>query len=151
MRINHILFFLGLFFLTSCVGKSTPDGIIPRDRMVGLLVQVHIVDGSLINLTQVPDTLYKHGISKYLHLFKTYGTDTTQFKKSLIYYANNSEVYDKMYDDIVKILTAKTDSLNKIKTALVKKDSLKNVLRTKKLKDSLKKAQDAAAKGLQDK
>jgi hypothetical protein len=116
MRIYNNLFFLGLLFIAACSSNRVPDGIIPQNKMTGLLTEVHIIDGSLYTVSQAPDTLYKHGIARYLELFKRYDTDSLQFKKSMQYYTANPEKMETIYTDILATLTAKTDSLNKVRT-----------------------------------
>lgn len=116
MRKHIFLFFLALIFLTAC-NNGTPKGIIERDRMVKLMIDVHIIDGTIYNLNEATsDTLYKYGSDKFNKLFKSYQTDSTQFKKSLEYYTQRPEIMSKMYVDIMATLQAKTDSLVKVRT-----------------------------------
>lgn len=109
-----VLFFSVLIFLSACKPDKTPAGVISEPRMIRLLTEVHIIDGSLYTTVQEPDSLYKYGLGKYLALFKKYHTDSTQFKKSMSYYAMQPSELLKMYDQIALILKNKTDSLNKI-------------------------------------
>lgn len=110
MRKYINLFFSALIFLLAC--NSTPNGIIKRDRMTSLLVDIHLTDGGLMNVIQVPDTLYKYGNARYLAVFKKYDTDSNQFRRSYKYYTTQPEVFAAMYDDVLKALQIKTDSLN---------------------------------------
>lgn len=109
-----IFFFSGIVFLSACKHDTTPAGIISEPRMISLLTEVHIADGSLYATRQEPDSLYKYGLGKYLALFKQYHTDSAQFKRSMSYYAMQPAELLKMYDQITLILKQKTDSLNKI-------------------------------------
>ncbi len=114
MRKHYTLFFLTLLFLGSCIG-SVPNGIIKPDKMINLMVDVHIVDGSLYNIdTSAPDSLYKYGIDRYLKVFKQHRTDSVQFKKSLEYYSLHPDQLEEMYTEVSKILQAKNDSIIKI-------------------------------------
>ncbi|MDF2431531.1 MAG: hypothetical protein JWP44_1162 [Mucilaginibacter sp.] len=107
------LFFSVTFFLTACKG-SHPEGIIDHNRMIRLLTEVHIVDGSLYSVSQSPDSLYKYGVGSYVALFKRFHTDTTQFKKSMAYYTTQPTELQEMYVQVQQILKQKTDSLNKV-------------------------------------
>lgn len=120
MRIYINLFFLVMLFCAACKSTSEPEGIIPQKKMTDLLIDVHIVDGSVATLNQTRDSLYKYGMDRYLQLFKKYHTDTLQFKKSLEYYTMQPKVFDAMYDEVVAKLQAKTDSLNKLRVKLHK-------------------------------
>ena len=83
------LFFSVLIFLAACSGNKIPDGIIPQDKMTNLLTDIHIVDGSMYNVMQLPDSLYKYGTDKYQMVFRKYHTESVQFRKSFQYYSAN--------------------------------------------------------------
>lgn len=120
-----ILFFLVLTLLCSCGNDdSAPDGILKKSEMVNVLVDMHIVDGSLINISQEPDTLYKYGYPKYLTVFKKYNTDSAEFKRSFKYYSLKPSVFSTMYDKVLKKLQIKTDSLTKLLTIQNKKNHI---------------------------
>ncbi|MDB5140995.1 MAG: hypothetical protein JWR12_2911 [Mucilaginibacter sp.] len=107
------LFFSVTFFLAACKG-SKPEGIIDHNQMISLLTEVHIIDGSLYSISQSPDSLYKYGVGSYVALFKKYGTDTVQFKKSMSYYATQPTELQAIYVQVQQNLKQKTDSLNKV-------------------------------------
>ena len=129
------LFFSVLIFLIACK-SSAPSGIIKLDQMVNLVTEVHIVDGTMYNVLQVPDTLYKYGTGRYLALFKKYHTDSAQFKKSFKYYASNPDQLQTIYDRISANIKFKTDSLTKLNQIQIDKD---NKRRTDSLKRTFKK------------
>jgi hypothetical protein len=106
-----ILFFSVLLFLASCKGNKAPAGIINHDRMISLLTDIHVADGRLYSTSPTPDSLYKYGMGRYLLIFKNLGTDTAQFKKSLKYYAFHSDEMLAIYDQVMKNLKQKADSL----------------------------------------
>jgi len=114
MRKHIFLFFSALIFLGACM-DSTPGGIIKRDKMINLMIDMHIVDGSLYNIDAPnADSLYKYGTGRYNTLFKRHHTDPKQFDNSLKYYSMHPEEMEEMYTDIVKKLQAKSDSLNNL-------------------------------------
>jgi hypothetical protein len=113
MRKYIILFFSVSLFLYACKG-SAPDGIISQDEMVGLLTQVHITDATLLNMSQEQDTLYKYGTERYLVLFKKFHTDTAQFRRSYKYYTTQPDKLTAIYDQVLKNLQAKSDSITKL-------------------------------------
>ena len=109
-----ILFFSVSFLLYSCTGNKTNGGIIKHDQMVSLLTEVHLIDGGIYTIPQNPDSLYKYGTGRYLSLFKKHHTDTAQFSKSLKYYTTQPLELQAMYEQVIKNLAKKADSLNKI-------------------------------------
>jgi len=113
-----ILFFSVSLFLFACGKNKEPSGVINPNVMVGLLTEVHIVDGRLYTLSQTPDSLRKYGAKKYLSLFKKYGTDSLQFRKSLQYYSTQPEELLIIYDKVLAKLKLKTDSLNALQNKI---------------------------------
>jgi hypothetical protein len=114
MRKYIILFFSALLFLFACKWSQTPNGILQPDKMVNVLVAVHLVDASLNNIDAPnPDSLYKYGLGRYLAMFKRMHTDSTQFKTSLKYYTQHPDQMEIMYVEVVKKLQDKNDSINK--------------------------------------
>lgn len=110
MRKYIILFFSGLLLMAAC--KKTPEGIIKPDEMASLLTDVHLADGSMINIPQIPDSIYKYGMGKYLDVFKKHHVDSAQFRKSYKYYTLHPDKLVSIYDVVLKKLTAKSDSIN---------------------------------------
>jgi hypothetical protein len=132
MHKYNSLFFSVLLFLAACKGTKTPQGIIKEERMAALLTEVHIIDGTMYTVMQMPDTLYKYGTGKYLAIFKKFHTDSVQFKNSFKYYSIHPEMMETIYEEVVINLKQKTDSLNKLNQKQIAKDS-------KRIADSLKK------------
>jgi hypothetical protein len=114
MRKYNSLFFSVLLFLVSCKGNSAPPGVIKEEQMVSLLTELHIVDGSIYNMSQAPDSLYKYGMGRYLALFKKFHTDSGQFRKSFKYYTANPEELSVIYEKVYANIQQKSDSLNKL-------------------------------------
>lgn len=114
MRKYIVLFFSSLIFMCSCKYGRTPAGILKPDDMVKVLVEVHLVDASIVNINYPQqDSMYFYSISRYLQTFKRMRTDSAQFKRSLKFYAQRPEQLQDIYTDVVKILQDKNDSLMK--------------------------------------
>ena len=108
------LFFSLLLLLYACGGNDIPNGVIKPYQMASLLTEVHMADGAMYNVMQLPDSLYKYGTDRYLKLFKSFHTDSVQFKKSMQYYCSNPELLVAIYDQVTTNLKQKSDSINKI-------------------------------------
>jgi hypothetical protein len=144
MHKYKILFFSVLVFLAACTKDKTPEGIIKQEQMTSLLTQIHIVDGGLYNVTQMPDSLYKYGTARYLEVFKKFHTNTAQFNKSYKYYTAHPEMLETIYEQIIINLQQKTDSLNKLNQKQIIKDNQRRVDSLKKLpKGAVKKTEDS--------
>jgi putative heme degradation protein len=145
MRKHIFLFFSALLFLYTCKGGGDASGVINRDEMVNLLVDVHIVDGSLA-MQPNADSLYKVGTGRYLLVFKQHQTDSAQFKKSMKYYATQPETMLKIYDDVNKKLQAKNDSL----AMIILKDQQRVVKDQEKASKQLQTINEKKEKARQD-
>jgi len=117
-----ILFFLVLTILCSCNSDNAPDGVLKKAAMINVLTEVHIVDGTLISISQAPDSLYKYGYQKYSAVFKKYGTDSAEFKRSFKYYSLKPAALTDMYTEVLKKIQVKSDSLTKLLTVQNKKN-----------------------------
>ncbi|MFI5159769.1 MAG: DUF4296 domain-containing protein [Sphingobacteriales bacterium] len=126
------LFFSLLLFVCACGSDKTPKDVLSNKTMVGLLTEIHIADGSVFNTVQIPDSVYKYATGRYLFIFKSFHTDSVQFRKSMKYYAGKPEVLEKIYEQVKANINIKTDSLNKINKAQIERD-------TKRRNDSLSK------------
>ena len=126
------LFFSLFLFVYACSDNKPPKGTIDPATMTGLLIEIHIADGSMFNTVQAPDSLYKYGTARYLKVFQNFHTDSVQFRKSMKYYTNNPELLASIYEHVNTNLTKKMDSLNKANQRQVALDS-------KRIADSLKK------------
>ncbi|MFC0513846.1 DUF4296 domain-containing protein [Mucilaginibacter angelicae] len=125
------LFFSAALFLCACNGKSIPGDVLKPEAMAGILTEMHIIDGSLYNVMQAPDSLYKYGAGKYIAMFKRLHTDTAHFNRSMRFYATQPDKLLAIYDQVDIKIKSKTDSLAKVQTeqskAAHKADSLKNL------------------------
>ncbi|MBE7175205.1 MAG: DUF4296 domain-containing protein [Mucilaginibacter polytrichastri] len=96
-------------FLISCGRSKIPAHIIAKDRMTDLLVDIHLVDGS-VYMTSHPDSVNKYALGLYKAVFAKHKVDTADFRKSFIYYSEHPIEMDKMYDDVLKKLQVRQDS-----------------------------------------
>ncbi len=114
MRKYIILFFTISFFLLACNKYKPAKPIIDQPHMVILLTELLIVDGSMYNVSNVPDSMYKYGFGKYQALFKKHHTDSAQFNRSFKYYTTNESELLLIMDKVQDNLKNKSDSINNI-------------------------------------
>src|ERR1700709_587845 len=121
MVLNYRMrFYIGLFFCLGCffVGCSEssndPKGL-TMPEMADVLADIHIVNGSLYQVANQPDSIAKHGLGLYLEVFKLHHTDSATFRSSLHYYTMHPDVLYVIYEGVGRRLTKKVDSLKKVK------------------------------------
>lgn len=121
---NNILYIILLAtLLFGCKSKTkVPSDIIPENKIVSLLVDMHIADATtnLIRIKQnklniKPEDYYYSVLSKH-------HTNKETFDKSIKYYSKNLEQYNKIYDEVLKRLSIIEGSLTEVKK---KNDSTK--------------------------
>jgi hypothetical protein len=109
--------FCVFIFLISCKQEETPKGIIDKDKMTGILVDIHISD-SYLNQTSNADTMLMQAKTRYNYIFKKYNIDSLKFSKSLNYYSLKANELDEIYKNVI-------DSLDDISNSLKPKLKLK--------------------------
>lgn len=121
-----VLFFIGSIFFTSC-GEQMPKGIIKRDAMISLLVDIQLAEANAFTFLQDSirlshqsgsikqgvyakkqvDSLQKQIINSrqrvdyfYAWVYKKHHTTHAQFNKSLNYYSKNPGLLEGMYAEV---------------------------------------------------
>lgn len=117
------LFFSVLLFLTACKSKELPKDVLNEKDMLNLMLDIHLTDGTVYQVPQVPDSLYKYSSAKFVALFKRHHTTDAVYKASLKYYSKQPEQIQAMYGQLETIIKAKIDSLNKVTAAEAAKAS----------------------------
>lgn len=107
-----ILLFFALTFFTSCDFEGTPEGVLPKDKMISVLTDIQVVDAYVTSLPI--DSIKKNKIDFYQSVFKKHQTDSLQFAKSLEYYSRDPEKMRLMYEETqTAIDTLQSDLLRK--------------------------------------
>ncbi len=106
-----VFFFIPLFPGCSNSHSRRPDtldlpkdSIISRERMIDLLVDMHLLEGALTGeknkgiRTEGVDAVYYNG------LFRKYRITGNRLKKNLEYYRQDPEDFIKLYEEVIKRL-----------------------------------------------
>ncbi len=93
-----ILLFFALTFFASCDFAGAPEGILPRDKMTRVLMDIQVVDSYVTSMP--PDSVKKNKIDFYQSVFKKHETDSLQFTNSLEYYSRDPKKMQIMYEEI---------------------------------------------------
>jgi len=106
---NYLFGLAVLLFVASCTEKTeeAPSYVIPRNKMINLMVDLHIVEAS-ISTKNLPYDSAELLYSKFeKEIFKKHHTTDSMYRKSFEYYSANPETFNKMYTVIVDSLTMK--------------------------------------------
>ena len=133
--ISSLFSFSILTLLISCNGKtnSVPHRIISKDKMVDVLVDIHLAEAAADNHGFTKAEINLMMASKYDSIFQKHEITFDQFKTSYDYYLNHPDEFSDIYSEVVNKLTtlvSKVRNNGKTKTLpLQKKDSLHLTLR----------------------
>ena len=113
---NRLLAIFMIFLLLfSCTEKEqpiTPENVLKQEKMVAIMVDIHLLEGAFhLNLLP-PDTTGENKIiSRYGHIFSKHATTRKQYNESLKYYMQHPELLNKIYDNILTELSKKEAEL----------------------------------------
>jgi hypothetical protein len=113
---------LGLLFIVlSCSTEEKPqipENILPEDKIVPLIVDMHLADATLIFL-QLDNTQKKFRSDIYYRqIFQKHNITKADFDSSIMYYARIPGHFEKIYDEVLA-------ELNRRNGELTRNDSLK--------------------------
>jgi len=96
-----------LFFI-SCSKKEEkiPAGIIPKDTMVQVMVDIHLADShAQFNTAFDNKKNLKQGYYKFI--FKKYKITSARLMKSWTFYVSHPDIFSKVYEDVITELSKK--------------------------------------------
>ncbi|MBZ9728133.1 DUF4296 domain-containing protein [Salegentibacter sp. JZCK2] len=94
-----MLFFVSVAF-AACqdIEKSErPDDLIPEDKMVDIITEISLMQSARNFSKRIFENT---GIKGKEYIFEKYDIDSVQFKHSNDYYADNYEIYQRIYDSV---------------------------------------------------
>ena len=98
---------LSILFAFSCGKEETPEGVLDKDRMTKVLMEIHLLEAKIQKLYVPADSSKKlyHHYEKML--FEDLGVTEEQYDESLIYYVNHGAELGEIYNHIVDSLMLK--------------------------------------------
>ena len=125
-KIILLLSLTATFVACQDIEKSEkPENLIPEDKMVDIITEISLLQSARNFSKRIFEST---GIQGQEYIFKKYNIDSLQFKRSNDYYADNYEIYQRIYDSVKQ-------GFERMK---VKLDTLQ--LQEKRINDSIAKA-----------
>jgi len=108
-----VIIFCLFFLLASCggpkakllPGKLSADSVIPRDEMIRVLVDVHLIEASLVLQRNRGGNTPLLTQNYYQWLCGKYHMSHQRFRDNLNYYKMDPKNFSKIYQEVVKNLT----------------------------------------------
>ena len=96
------------FMFCSCKERKVevPPGILSKDKMIDVLVDVHLAEAAPMNHGITTKELNGIMVGKYDDVMKKHTITFEQFKKSFDYYLQHPDQLDEIYQEVVNRLTA---------------------------------------------
>lgn len=117
-----------LVFFYSCTSSlNAPDNLIPKEKMVNILVDIHLADGIFTNHKLRQDYVLSDSTNYYDKIFEYYGYSREDFDTSVYYYSHNINEYNKIYIEVLNRLSEMEAKLKEEEQLLHQKDSLQNL------------------------
>lgn len=103
---------IGYLFLLSCVFACSkkpvevPADVIPRDSMIVLLAEIHLVEASIQVLNvDVNDSTQSAAYGLYRYVFTKHHITQEKFKRSFDFYRSEPAYFHQMYDEVITKLS----------------------------------------------
>lgn len=85
--------------------NDAPENLIPRDQMVEVLRDMHLIEASIKLNNQRKTNKEEYTFYYYQYLFEKYDITEEDFDVSLSYYQENIESFDTIYADVISELS----------------------------------------------
>ncbi|WP_243409455.1 DUF4296 domain-containing protein [Pontibacter virosus] len=115
---KRILYLLSFVVLAGC-GQSAekrPADLLPEQKMVQILADVHIAEARIENHVLYPDTALMVFNKEQMQILSQHGVDEEEFRKTYRYYLNNLPQMDKLYEIILDTLSVREAKLRSTDT-----------------------------------
>ena len=99
------LFVILAFALQSCSHKDGARPEIKKDKLVDVLVDIHIVDGYLAYTGSRIERDRDRIEGAYGFVLQKYDITPRQFHNTMIYYSRHMEDYEQLYNKVIEKLT----------------------------------------------
>lgn len=108
------LVFIMLFVISSCSKSAVkiPDGIISKDSMVFIMMDIHIAESGIKSLP--PDSVNDYTKTFYEFIFKKHHITEQQFRNSLGFYTYNPELMQEIYTKMTEEMSKKEAEVYKL-------------------------------------
>lgn len=104
---NLILGFLTLLFANSCSSDSRPEGLLSEDKMVEVLVDIHMAEGMASSLPIPYDSSKKIYPVLEREVFLKHQIADSVYMESFQYYLRDSRVMERIYARTIDSLALK--------------------------------------------
>jgi len=122
MRVVYFLMVsFSLLFASCSQNEKVNKDIINKDTLINVIVDMHLGDAILLEPTVISKQIVINKQEYYSAILKKHSIKQEDFQKSVDYYSQSPEKYEKLYETVVERIT-------QLQGVLLSKDSLNNKL-----------------------
>lgn len=137
MKILTSSLFIYLIFILSCSSVEKETGVLSESQMVSILLDIYGAESDLADLRLKRDTAMAIFKTYEGFIFEQYGINREQYKKSLAYYYDHSDLLENIYDSMIDSLTLQESKIKAMEESeRNKRDSLARAARKGVKKES---------------
>ena len=103
MKYRYLIILMVLLCF-SCSKEKLPKGILPKDKMVPILVDQHLAETIFAQRFAVGIKGDNALEDLYLSILKKYKVDQKVFEESVYYYSKHPDKYKPVYDEVLNRL-----------------------------------------------
>ncbi|MFD2512633.1 DUF4296 domain-containing protein [Pontibacter locisalis] len=119
-RLFYILFCLVLLGCGN-QGSDKPEGLVPQDKMIQILADIHIAESQIETKVIYPDTALMTFNYWQKEILEKHGVEEERFRDTYRYYQDNLKEMDVLYEIIIDTLSVRE---TKMRAAAGNNDSL---------------------------
>ncbi|MEM6737475.1 MAG: DUF4296 domain-containing protein [Bacteroidota bacterium] len=101
-------FLIILILFAACIAKEVPKDLIGQSKMIRVLMEVHLLEARIDEVSVVPKDSIQLVYEHYENLlFDSLGISKEQYEVSFNYYLSNPKEFEKIYSAVVDSLLQK--------------------------------------------
>ncbi len=109
-----------LLLLMAACGKSrlrVPEEFLQPDEMVDLLVDIHLVDGTLYRAPLIREEKEDSAFNQYAAILSKYKLTRTHFDSTIHFYTQYPDDFAKIYSEVLKKLSVMEEEIKQKREA----------------------------------
>lgn len=106
-----ILSFVMIFL--SCQKNNIPEGVLPKEKIIPILVDIHIADANL-SVSRLFKKMDDEKMKLYYQsVLDKHKISKEELKMNMAYYVEHGDIYNEIYEEVIISLTKKQEKEKK--------------------------------------
>jgi hypothetical protein len=105
---NLLLVIIPFLLLACSSGKDKPDDVLSKDKMVNVLLDIHLAEARVSQARLPLDSSLNYYIFLENEIFQKHQIDSATYKKSMDYYTLHIRELDEIYESVLDSLNIKS-------------------------------------------